>query len=158
MSLILTIVFALSAAQFLIELRKLPKPSYALPRTRNPYDTSSQPLLSEDHHHQFQSNYPLTSVKTRPRSKSKPEAIFIHPAESNIARADAVALEMGLAGSTERVQSYGYTKEEPPWEMGKGKDMAREMLLGGAQHRKSRSSSPPRSPFYIHDSDSDTSH
>jgi hypothetical protein len=128
-------------------------------RAHNPYDTSSQPLLSEDNHHHYQSepNYALTSVKTRPRSKSKPEAIFIHPAESNIARADAVALEMGLAGSTERVQSYGYTKEEPPWEMGKGKDMAREMLLGGAQQKKSRPASPLRSPFYINDSDSDTS-
>lgn len=126
-------------------------------RAHNPYDASSQPLLSEDSHHQFQSNYPLTSIQTRPRSKSKPEAIFIHPAESNIARADAAALEMGLAGSTERVQSYGYTKEEPPWEMGKGKDMAREMLLGGARHKKAPSPSPARSPFYINDSDSDMS-
>jgi len=76
---------------------------------------------------------------------------------SNIARADAAALEMGLAGSTERVQSYGYTKEEPPWEMGKGKDMAREMLLGRALHKKTPSPTPPRSPFYINDSDSDMS-
>lgn len=116
--------------------------------TRNVYDSASQPLLTQEDH-----NYPLTSVKTRPRSKSKPEDIFIHPAESNIARADAVALELGLAGSTERVQGYSYTKEEPPWEMGKGKDMARAILLGA----KKTPPPSPREPFFINeDSDSDS--
>ena len=66
---------------------------------------------------------------TRPRSKSKPDDIFIHPAQSNIARADAVAMELGLAGETERVQGYALP-EDSAWEVGKGRDLAREMLLG----------------------------
>ncbi len=36
----------------------------------------------------------------RPRSKARPDSIFIHPNHSNIARADAVAMELGLSSST----------------------------------------------------------
>ncbi|KAF8167403.1 copper transporter [Crassisporium funariophilum] len=146
LGLILVVIASLSIAQFAIELQKLPK-APTLPQNRD--DTSSeQPLLSHDR------DYPLKSVKTRPRSKSKPDDIFIHPAESNIARADAVALTLGLAGDTERVQGGYRVRDESGWEAGKGKDMAREMLLG------SKKTSPPRThkPFNIgSDSDSDSS-
>ncbi|KAF8971668.1 copper transporter [Flammula alnicola] len=147
LGLISVIVITLSAAQFIIELQNQPKPPINAHDTTNAYlyDSTSQPLLTHEEH-----DYPLKSVKTRPRSKSKPDAIFIHPAESNIARADAVALEMGLAGDTELVKGYSYTKEEPAWEIGKGKDLAREMLLGA------KKKSLPREPFFI-DDDSDSS-
>ena len=67
-------------------------------------------------------------MTTRPRSKSKPDLdIFIHPAESNIARADALAMQMGLAADSERVHIA------PPgsakWETGKGPDVAKQLLV-----------------------------
>ena len=107
------------------------------------HDSVSQPLLNQDEEGR---QYPLKSIQTRPRSKSKPDAIFIHPTESNIARADAAALEMGLTGDTELVKGYSYTKEEPAWEIGKGKDLAREMLVGAK-----KKPTPPREPFFIGD-------
>ena len=67
-------------------------------------------------------------VTTRPRSKSKPSRIFIHPSESNLARADAAALELGLAGDTELVKGNQYPAEGPAWQAGKGKDLARELM------------------------------
>lgn len=109
------------------------------------HDSASQPLLDQDEEGR---QYPPKSmpVQTRPRSKSKPDAIFIHPTESNIARADAAALEMGLAGDTELVKGHSYMKEEPAWEIGKGKDLAREMLVGAKKNPP-----PPREPFFIGD-------
>ncbi|KAF8910083.1 copper transporter [Gymnopilus junonius] len=126
--LIATIIVALSAAQFVIELKSLPEPR-DLQRMSEP---ASEPLLSHG-----EQSLPLQSFKTGPRSKSKPEDIFIHPAESNIARADAVALEMGIAGETERVRAFSYLHAEPQWEIGKGKDLAREMLLGSHTKKSS---------------------
>ncbi|KJA28500.1 hypothetical protein HYPSUDRAFT_33914 [Hypholoma sublateritium FD-334 SS-4] len=149
MGLIIIIVTTLSLAQFFIELRKQPKTSQSLRRnmddaTHYIHDSASQPLLDQDEGRQ----YPPKSmpVQTRPRSKSKPDAIFIHPTESNIARADAAALEMGLAGDTELVKGHSYMKEEPAWEIGKGKDLAREMLVGAKKNPP-----PPREPFFIGD-------
>ncbi|KAK7695109.1 hypothetical protein QCA50_002299 [Cerrena zonata] len=65
----------------------------------------------------------------RPRSKSKPTSIFIHPNESNVARADAAAQQLGLLGDTELVKANQYPAQDTgPWEIGKGKDMARELM------------------------------
>lgn len=105
----------------------------------------AEPLLSER-------QYALTSVKTRQRSKSKPDDIFIHPTQSNLARADVAALELGLAGNTDRVHLNKYTHEEAGWEVGQGRDVARS-LLGS-----SRKQSPHHHPFDVgEDSDSDPS-
>jgi len=111
---------------------------------------SSLPLLSEEE----STTYPLKSVnKTRPRSKSKPDDIFIHPTESNIARADAVALELGLAGETDRVQAYARLNGSPAWEIGKGRDIAREMLRGhSTQHKRTSHDTL----FYADDDESDS--
>jgi hypothetical protein len=88
----------------------------------------------------------LLSERThRPRSKSKPDAIFIHPAESNLARADAAALELGLSGSTDRVHGNRYQRAEPAWEVGAGQGAARA-LLGSANRKTSE-----RDPFLITD-------
>ena len=74
-----------------------------------------------------------SSSGTRPRSRSKPESNFIHPNESNLARADAAAAQLGLAGDTERVQAGVYAAAgADAWEHGRGRDVARELLLGGA--------------------------
>ena len=91
-------------------------------------------------------------VKTRPRSRSKPDAIFIHPTESNLARADAAALELGLSGHTDRVHGNRYDREEAPWVTGAGQNAARTLL--GAAHRKTSETSE-RDPFLVTD-DSDS--
>jgi len=146
LGLIFIIVITLSTAQFVIELQNLPKLTHSLPQsTLDMRNSVTQPLLTRE-----EPVYPLKSVKTRPRSKSKPDDIFIHPAQSNISRADAVAQELGISGDTDRVKGHSYTKDEPAWEIGKGRDVAREILLGS--EKKTRGGS-----FYIgNDSDSDS--
>ena len=68
-------------------------------------------------------------LNTRPRSKSKPTSIFIHPTQSNLARADAAAQQLGYAGDTDLVKDSMYPdNEEAQWEVGKGRDLARELL------------------------------
>lgn len=93
----------------------------------------AEPLL-----HRLEETYPPKSLMTRPRCKSKPDDIFIHPTNSNIARADAFALELGLSGQTERVQG-NIRGQEATWEVGKGRDMARE-LLGSRPKKTGRNS------------------
>ncbi len=72
------------------------------------------------------------------RSRTKPTGLFIHPNDSNLARADAVAVELGLHGSTEHVSvAAGRTSSDSEdhgrtWERGRGRDAART-LLGGPQ-------------------------
>ncbi|KAG6380966.1 exonuclease V a 5' deoxyribonuclease-domain-containing protein [Boletus reticuloceps] len=66
------------------------------------------------------------------RARSKPDNIFIHPNESNLARADAVALELGIAGDTELVQ--GNKTDGKSWQLGKGRDVAREAFA--SSHRR----------------------
>jgi len=127
LGLILVIATTLAITQFFIELA-------CYPRT----DTESRLIDSQD---------TLLSERThRPRSRSKPDAIFIHPAQSNLARADAVALELGLSGSTDRVHGNRYPREEPSaWEVGAGQGAARA-LLGSANRKASE-----RDPFLIMD-------
>lgn len=81
------------------------------------------------------------SKRPRAKSRSKPSSIFIHPNDSNIARADAAAVEMGIQGDTDRVQiSNKYPDERSSaWEHGKGRDMARDLLGGTKQHSRSSS-------------------
>ena len=65
----------------------------------------------------------------RPRSKSKPTHILIHPNESNLARADAAALHMGLTGDTELVKGNMHSIDgDAAWKMGEGKDLARQIM------------------------------
>ncbi|KAH8094726.1 hypothetical protein BXZ70DRAFT_947289 [Cristinia sonorae] len=118
---------------------------YPYPDEPTPTSSQSHPLLR---HQSTQSQYQLPSTtsssstspsssRTRPRSKSKPADIFIHPAESNLARADAAAQQLGVSGDTERVKSNQYpVDDDAAWEVGKGKDFARELLLGSAVSRK----------------------
>ncbi|KAE9409128.1 hypothetical protein BT96DRAFT_1012738 [Gymnopus androsaceus JB14] len=127
--LLIVITTSLAIAQFLIELRKEFRPQ------RSSYSSIEQPLLDES--------------RTRPRSKSKPDSIFIHPRESNLARADALALQMGLGGPTDRVADTRYQRKQEAWEVGNGKNLARA-LLGNSQR-------PSNRPFNIgSDSDSDS--
>jgi hypothetical protein len=97
--------------------------------------TSSHPIDSQDT--LLERPHVLT---TRPRSRSKPDAIFIHPAESNLARADAVALELGLSDNTDRVKGNRYDREEAAWEAGAGQNAARTLL--GSAHRKTSEQDP----------------
>lgn len=77
------------------------------------------------------SNSQSSPIK-RPRSKSKPTSIFIHPTESNLARADAAALQMGLTGDTELVKGNMHSADgDAAWKMGEGKDLARQIMTRG---------------------------
>ncbi|KAK7465507.1 hypothetical protein VKT23_005482 [Stygiomarasmius scandens] len=119
--LLLVITSTLAIAQFFIEFHNHPQ---TRARSSMSYSTvEDSPLLSDA---------PMSMLPvTRPRSRSKPDDIFIHPTHSNIARADAVALELGLSGPTERV-SGNYSENSTPWETGKGREAARA-LLGSAK-------------------------
>ncbi|KAF5332510.1 hypothetical protein D9611_005114 [Ephemerocybe angulata] len=91
-----------------------------------------------------------TPPTTRPRSKSKPDDIFIHPAESNVARADLLAMQLGLAGDTERVSKLPeYSPVGPEgtsknWEVGRGRDVARELLLNPGHKQNASVTATPK--------------
>ena len=87
-----------------------------------------EPLLrSSEEAYEPETSYP-PSRASRPRSRSKPESIFIHPNDSNLARADAAAVQLGLAGDTDRVKGNVYPADGEAWEHGRGRDVARELL------------------------------
>jgi len=106
--LLVILVTSLSAGQFLIEYRNLT----SVPQSPDP--ESKEPLLASDYYERpaEHASYPPQGITTRPRSKSKPDSIFIHPSESNIARADAAAVSLGLAGDTDLV---GLHPRSPSW-------------------------------------------
>ncbi|KAJ6606820.1 hypothetical protein B0H10DRAFT_2074509 [Mycena sp. CBHHK59/15] len=94
-------------------------------------------------------------TSTRPCSKSKPDDILIHPTQSNLSRADAAAMTLGLSGSTERVHRQRYPHEAAAWEAGRGPDVARSLL---GDKTRAANVGPRRAPFQIGgevDSDSD---
>ncbi|KAG7452221.1 uncharacterized protein BT62DRAFT_290160 [Guyanagaster necrorhizus] len=117
--LILVLVGTLSIAQFFIEYQNIPK---HLSQEKDSYSLVEEPLLYNDAH------VSSTPTHSRPRSKSKPDHIFIHPTQSNLARADAAAFEMGIGGNTERMRGNMYTEEATTWEMGKGREGARALM------------------------------
>ena len=96
-------------------------------------ENAKEPLLDSPSSDRFESDasssYPPPRPN-RPRSKSKPDSIFIHPNHSNLARADAAAVQMGFSGDTERVKANVYPADEDAWEHGRGREVARELLLG----------------------------
>ncbi|KAI0320073.1 hypothetical protein OF83DRAFT_673976 [Amylostereum chailletii] len=134
---------SLSAGQFVIEYLELPE------TPRNPDKHSyplHEPLLSSpipspsDKSLQYQ-RHPTS--RPRAKSKTKPTDIFIHPNDSNIARADAAAVELGLHGSTERVKAHVYPSvedddENAGWTPGKGRNAARELLGSHSRAHESR--------------------
>ncbi|KAH9081483.1 hypothetical protein EDB83DRAFT_2333007 [Lactarius deliciosus] len=146
--LILIIVFSLAAGQFFIEYFEQPHDS----DPRNPC------------HIALSSSPPSTMRKAR--SRAKPAGLFIHPNESNLARADAVAVELGLHGSTEHVSAGAARASSDSddngrtWERGRGHDAARA-LLGGAQQAQTNvrghaKSDSQRMLFQVGDSGSES--
>jgi hypothetical protein len=97
--------------------------------------------------------------KARSNNKIKPAGLFIHPNNSNLARADAVAVELGLHRSTERVEALrtSYDSDDDDvmagWGQGRGRDTARS-LLRSATRSHSRSESQQKL-FQVGDSESD---
>jgi len=143
--LILVAVTTLAIGQFFIELRTPPR------------DRDYVPLSEEAPLYTLPSCEDVSAAAAfrRPRSKSKPDDIFIHPTQSNLARADAAALTLGLGGDTTLVKGVGtrYPHEAAAWEAGRGPDVARSLLGNG---HKRASSGPRRAPFQIGgDGDSD---
>lgn len=91
----------------------------------------------------------MRPFSTQPRSKSKPDAISIHPNDSNIARADAAASNLDLPNDTDHNHRNNYRRDEPAWTSSDGKGVARALL--GAGRKPSE-----RDPFHaMHDSDSE---
>jgi len=96
------------------------------------------------------------------RGKVKPAGLFIHPNNSNLARADAAAVELGLHRSTDRVEALRTSCDSDDdvmaaWGQGRGRDAARN-LLRGATRRPTRShsrSESQRKLFQVGDSESD---
>lgn len=125
--LILAVVVMLSVGQFFFEyIDDAPAKSATYDKIRDPLDSESD-----------DDSYNMSSRSWQPRTrrtKSKPEAILIHPGDSNLARADAAAQELGIAGDTERVKANRYPVDQDAWEYGKGRDVARQ-LLGGTTRR-----------------------
>ena len=126
-------VSTLAAGQFVIEYLDLaPRPPHEYVSIRRfplPLETqcdwsrsaenAKEPLLDSPSSDRFESDasssYPPPRPN-RPRSKSKPDSIFIHPNHSNIARADAVALELGLPTSDRPRNGdtwKGYSRRDP---------------------------------------------
>ncbi|RXW18512.1 hypothetical protein EST38_g7350 [Candolleomyces aberdarensis] len=156
--LILIIATTLAFTQFILELRSKPKSG---PHSAHDYAAVDLRHHSGDHDHDLNNSFlsignsngggtsasstfvALESVSatpkatiTRPRSKSKPDDIFIHPAESNIARADVLAIQLGISkGDTTPERVLQQQRKQPPadWEVGKGRDLARELLSTRAQ-------------------------
>ncbi|KAI6031522.1 hypothetical protein BKA83DRAFT_4201556 [Pisolithus microcarpus] len=111
---IAVVVISLSVGQFFVEYHL----NYV--RAADSDRLVSEPLLG----------YPAERLGVR--AKSKPAAIFIHPYESNLARADAAALELGIAGDTELVAG-NRLPDDGAWECGKGSIVARELFGGSSQ-------------------------
>ncbi|GBE77260.1 hypothetical protein SCP_0101330 [Sparassis crispa] len=124
LGLIIITATSLSAGQFVIEYLNTP--------AAHPPDPENvkEPLLSDCYEPptRRESYPPPVNTTGRPRSKSKPESIFIHPSESNIARADVAAMQLGLSGDTDIVKWNAYPDNGDAWQLGKGKDVARELL------------------------------
>lgn len=102
-------------------------------------------------------------LRSKARGKVKPAGLLIHPKNSNLARADAAAVELGLHRSTERVAALRTSCESDDddamaaWGQGRGRDTARN-LLAGATDRQTRSHSRSESQqklFQVGDSESD---
>ncbi|KAH7886021.1 hypothetical protein F5I97DRAFT_1189719 [Phlebopus sp. FC_14] len=117
---IAVVVIALSIAQFTIEY--LDHREVELDRH------VEEPLLRNS----FSRHHPRA---TRPDARSRPAAMFIHPYESNLARAEAAALELSVAGDTDLVNGNESLDDRATWQHGKGREVARE-LLGDPQRSR----------------------
>ena len=104
----------------------------------------------------------MMMLRKAARGKVKPAGLFIHPNNSNLARADAVAVELGLHRSTERVEALRTLCDSDDddamaaWGQGRGRDTARNLLAGAARHHQMRSHSRSESQqklFQVGDSE-----
>ncbi|TBU46128.1 hypothetical protein BD309DRAFT_999290 [Dichomitus squalens] len=127
--LIIVAVTTLAVGQFVIEyldLGERPVSDSFPPSNENVH--VKEPLLrSSEEAYEPETSYP-PSRQSRSRARSKPESIFIHPNESNLARADAAAVQLGLSGDTDLVKGNVYPADGETWEHGRGRDTARELL------------------------------
>jgi len=145
--LIFVIVLSLSVGQFFIEYYD----------SHNPTD--------------YRNAYQQLSISSSPprmrrvRGRIKPAGLFIHPNNSNIARADAVALELGLHDSPERVKAVRRSSDSDDgstmWMHGRGREVAHALL--GNTHQKARKhshahmgSDSEQKPFQVGESGSES--
>ena len=142
--------YELNSASPYQQEHRYPSPQTQVPPSASPANSHPYPISPLQMSPSFQYTPPAISEQaapptTRPRSKSKPDEIFIHPAHSNIARAEVIAIRMGFgAENNEYVDASSYTYPQSPqnndtrtsgnqrgWGTGSGRDVARG-LLGGS--------------------------
>ena len=94
--------------------------------------------------------------------KAKPPGLFIHPNHSNIARADAVAVELGLREERRQAPRSSSDSDDSGlgWVRDRGRETARALFKGSQQastnsHPHSRSDSEQKL-FQVGDSDSES--
>ncbi|KAI0299775.1 hypothetical protein BC826DRAFT_906038 [Russula brevipes] len=149
--LILVIVLSLAAGQFFIEYYEQTGPIHPQITASTAYHRLPLP--------------PSPPRMRRARGKTKPAGLFIHPNNSNLARADAVAVELGLHTSAERVsmlRSSSDSEDKGPtmWEHGRGRDATRALFGSIHQARTNLQahsrSDPEQRPFRVGESGSES--
>jgi len=101
--LILIIVMSLTSAQFVVDY--LQDTHAAPPKS---FDHANIPLLRTPSDLDHASSLYDDSSTAQPRTKARPDQLFLHPNNSNIARAESFALELGLGGEANgRAQAIG---------------------------------------------------
>ncbi|TFL06832.1 hypothetical protein BDV98DRAFT_600822 [Pterulicium gracile] len=133
LGLILITTTTLAFCQFFIELATTMGEHNHTNVYRNSHD--------RDPHYSLVNHFRSGSCESAPANAStitgrrpKPEHIFIHPANSNVARADAVAQEMGYASKPD--VSYGGVNADETareWGSGQGRDVARQLMSDPAR-------------------------
>jgi len=109
--LIIVTATALTAGQFIIELRDTPQQS--------PRDYMEVPLLNAD------DEAAAHALGPRSRHRSNPDGILIHPNHSDVSHVGAVGMELGFSGNTESAKAHSYTGDQARWDDQKGKSAAR---------------------------------
>jgi len=128
----------------------------SIPLTRSNLQLRSSPTSSYYHHGSLEHSPPpppppsppsppppASTMTPRPRSKSRPDQLFIHPVQSNIVRAEAFAIQYGYSSTnTELIDASSCiypastgadnSTASRGWGGDKGREAARELL--GAVH------------------------
>ncbi|KZP25380.1 hypothetical protein FIBSPDRAFT_950401 [Athelia psychrophila] len=120
LGLIAVTVTALAAGQFVIEyLQVIPSTSSrSMSLQRSYHLDDDEPLLGVRTPDDSPTPPRVQHKRAATKPKNKPDGIFIHPNESNIIRADTIALEMSSTRDAELVKSPTQAPEKLPWEQG----------------------------------------
>jgi len=117
--LIVVTATALTAGQFIIELRDTPHQSSR--------DYTKVPLFNADDEATAHALAPFS------HSRSNPDGILIHPNNSDATHVGAVEIELGFSRNADPAKDHSYMGDQAPWEGRKGKGAARGTDVRHAQ-------------------------